>query len=74
MSSKLDIQGAEDVKKDIKSIHFSFHSAFSQIARDKHHTKQYKKRKSFNPRIKIENHEDKILSLEEKTPKKSLLL
>lgn len=34
ISSKLDIQGAEDRKEDTKSTHFSFYPAFSQIARD----------------------------------------
>lgn len=72
ISSKLDIQGTEDKKEDTESIHFSFYSALSQIARDKRHIKLYKKCKSSNPRIKIENHQDKILSLEEKTSKKKL--
>ncbi len=70
ISSGPDIQGAEDGEEDTESTHSSLHSTLSQIARDERRTKRYEKRKSSNPRIKIENHQDKTSSMEEETPKK----
>lgn len=70
ISSGPDIQGAEDGEEDTESTHSSLHSALSQIARDERRTKRYEKCKLSNPRIKIENHQDKTSSMEEETPKK----
>lgn len=67
------MQGAEDVEENTESTHSSLHLALSHkfpeliVANNRH-----EKCNLSNPRIKIENHQEKASSTEEETSPKEI--